>query len=45
MAKQKCIECGKVLVANEYGVLYCPKCQKNFSKQFNAMVEDEGGYY
>ena len=44
--KEKCTECGRVLVANAYGCLYCPICQKGFDKQFNDMVESKnGGYY
>lgn len=46
MSKQKCIECGRVKVANEWGWLFCPMCQKNEKLQFDKMVEDtDGGYY
>lgn len=46
MSKQKCNECGRVLVANQYDVLYCPRCQKGFIGDFNEMVEStKGGYY
>lgn len=37
MSKEKCVECGRVLVANQYGVLYCPICDKNFDKSCNEM--------
>ena len=44
--KAKCIHCGRALVANQYGILYCPMCQKGFDKQFNEMVRStDGGYY
>jgi len=46
MGKQLCEECGMVLVANEYGWLYCPRCQKHWKQQFDHMVEStKGGYY
>ena len=46
MTKEKCEACGKVLIANAYGILYCPSCQKGFTGNFREMVEDtEGGYY
>ncbi len=46
MPKQKCGECGNLLVASEYGVLYCPHCQDLFRERFKEMVEEtKGGYY
>ena len=41
-----CPECGHIECENEYGILYCPSCQKGFTGNFREMVEDtEGGYY
>ena len=46
VTKQLCIECGRVKVANEWGWLYCPICEKYEKKQFDEMVEStKGGYY
>ena len=46
MTKEKCEDCGKVLIANAYGILYCPRCQKGYEEDFNEMVEStNGGYY
>lgn len=46
MTKEKCDNCGRVLIANTYGILYCPICQKGFEGQFNEMVgSTHGGYY
>lgn len=40
---QKCIDCGRLLLANEYGGLYCPKC---FDERVQEMIEEtNGGYY
>ena len=46
MTKEKCEDCGRVKVANAYGWLFCPKCDKNKRSQFNSMVQEKnGGYY